>query len=91
MAVPAHETPIGSVAAVRRAGVRSSSPEPPEQTRSQSWPASPEGTKRPVQPTAEAYTVEVSKIMTLRTHVPLTGPDFEVDLLRAIQADLAAR
>lgn len=43
---------------------------------------------RPVQPTADAYTVEVSKIMRVRTHVALTGPDFEVELLRAIQADV---
>lgn len=43
---------------------------------------------RPAQPGADAYTVEASKIMRLRTHVALTGPDFEVELLRAIQADV---
>ena len=45
----------------------------------------------PVQSRAEFYTVEVSKIMRGRTHVIFTGPDFEVQLLRAIQAEVGGQ
>jgi hypothetical protein len=45
----------------------------------------------PVQPRAEFYTVEVSKITRLRTQVAFTGPDFEVELLRAIQAEVGGQ
>jgi hypothetical protein len=45
----------------------------------------------PVQPRAEFYTVEVSKIMHMRTHVAFTGPDFEAELLRAIQAEVGGQ
>lgn len=42
----------------------------------------------PVQPTADSYLVEVSKIMHARWHVLFPGSDWEDELLRAIQKEL---
>ena len=44
----------------------------------------------PAKPGADAYVIEVSKILKSRTEV-IQGRDWEVDLLRAIQADVGGR
>ena len=44
----------------------------------------------PAKPGADAYVIEVSKILKSRTEV-IQGRDWEVDLLRAIQAHLGVR
>ncbi len=41
----------------------------------------------PAKPGADAYVIEVSKILKARTEI-IQGRDWEVDLLRAIQADI---
>jgi hypothetical protein len=45
---------------------------------------------RPAKHEADAYVIEVSKILKSRTEV-IEGRDWEVDLLRAIQTNLKAR
>ena len=44
----------------------------------------------PANPGADAYVIEVSKILKSRTEV-IQGRDWEVDLLRAIQADVSGQ
>ena len=44
----------------------------------------------PAKPGADAYVIEVSKILKSRTEV-IQGRDWEVDLLRAIQADVGGQ